>query len=45
MGKKSGHPSRTPQLTNAATAEARELLDELPGDCTMEDIQYHLYRA
>lgn len=28
---------------NTAKAEVRELLDELPDDCTMEDIQYHLY--
>lgn len=28
---------------NSAKAELRELLDELPDDCSMEDIQYHLY--
>lgn len=28
---------------NTAKAEVRELLDELPDDCTIEDIQYHLY--
>lgn len=27
----------------SAKAEIRELLDELPEDCTMEDIQYLLY--
>lgn len=34
-------PERQPM--NTAKAEAREVLDELPDDCTMEDIQYHLY--
>ncbi len=28
---------------NTAKKEVRELLDRLPEDCTLEDIQYHLY--
>lgn len=28
---------------SSAKAEVRELLDELPDDCTIEDVQYHLY--
>lgn len=24
-------------------AQAREVLDRLPDDCTIEDVQYHLY--
>ncbi|HST61929.1 MAG TPA: hypothetical protein VLK84_24725 [Longimicrobium sp.] len=36
-------PPQERQLMNSAKAEVRELLDELPDDCTMEDIQYHLY--
>ncbi len=27
----------------SAKDEVREVLDVLPDDCTMEDIQYHLY--
>ncbi len=26
-----------------AKQEVREILDHLPEDCTLEDIQYHLY--
>jgi predicted transcriptional regulator len=26
-----------------AKARVRELLDRLPDDCTLEDVQYHLY--
>lgn len=36
-------PPQGRRLVNSAKAEVRELLDELPDDCTMEDIQYHLY--
>jgi len=28
-----------------AKEEARSLIDKLPDDCTLEDIQYHLYVA
>ena len=28
---------------NTAKEEVRELLDKLPDDCSMEDVQYHLY--
>ena len=28
---------------NTAKKDVRELLDRLPEDCTLEDIQYHLY--
>ena len=28
---------------NTAKAEVRELLKKLPEDCTLEDVQYHLY--
>ncbi|MBE0536458.1 MAG: hypothetical protein IH624_12385 [Phycisphaerae bacterium] len=28
-----------------AKEEARSLIDRLPDDCTLEDIQYHLYVA
>ncbi|MCD6586705.1 MAG: hypothetical protein J7K96_13185 [Desulfobacteraceae bacterium] len=28
---------------NLAKQEVTSLLDKLPGDCTLEDIQYHLY--
>lgn len=28
---------------NTAKDEVRELLSELPEDCSLEDIQYHLY--
>ena len=37
------HPEEgSPPMRNAK-GEVRELLDELPEDCTMEDIQYHLH--
>ena len=26
-----------------AKSQAREVLDRLPDDCTIEDVQYHLY--
>ncbi len=28
---------------NKVKDEVREILDRLPDDCTIEDIQYHLY--
>ena len=28
---------------NTVKKEVRVLLDKLPDDCTLEDIQYHLY--
>ena len=28
---------------NTATQEVQTLLQKLPDDCTLEDIQYHLY--
>ena len=28
---------------NAAKQNVRELLEKLPDDCTLEDVQYHLY--
>jgi len=28
---------------NTAKKEIRKILDRLPDDCTLEDIQYHLY--
>jgi predicted transcriptional regulator len=28
---------------SAAKDEVRKLLDNLPDDCTLEDVQYHLY--
>ncbi len=28
---------------SAAKQEVQELLDKLPDDCTLEDVQYHLY--
>jgi predicted transcriptional regulator len=28
-----------------AKSQAREVLDRLPDDCTIEDVQYHLYVA
>ena len=28
---------------NAAKEKVEELLDNLPDDCTLEDVQYHLY--
>jgi len=28
---------------NTAKEEVESLLDRLPGDCSLEDIQYHLY--
>ena len=28
---------------NTAKKEVKSLLDKLPSDCTLEDIQYHLY--
>jgi predicted transcriptional regulator len=28
---------------STAKAEVRELLGKLPNDCSLEDIQYHLY--
>ena len=28
---------------NTAKDEVRNLLDQLPEDCTLEDVQYHLY--
>lgn len=28
---------------NTAKDEIKELLDKLPDDCTMEDVQYHIY--
>lgn len=28
---------------NTAKNEVKSLLDQLPDDCTFEDIQYHLY--
>ncbi|MCK7578336.1 MAG: hypothetical protein MZV65_23060 [Chromatiales bacterium] len=34
--------ARTPTTRNAKQAVA-ELLRQLPDDCTLEDIQYHLY--
>jgi hypothetical protein len=37
------HPEQGDPPMRNAKAEVRELLDELPEDCTMEDIQYHLY--
>jgi hypothetical protein len=37
------HPERGGPPMRNAKAEVRELLDELPEDCTMEDIQYHLH--
>ena len=29
----------------AAKAEVKVLLDKLPDDCSLEDVQYHLYVA
>jgi len=37
------HPGPGDPTMRNAKAEVRELLDELPEDCTIEDIQYHLY--
>ena len=28
---------------STAKEEVRELLDKLPDDCSLEDVQYHLY--
>ena len=28
---------------NTAKQDVRALLDKLPDDCTLEDVQYHLY--
>lgn len=28
---------------NTAKKDVRELLEKLPDDCTLEDVQYHLY--
>ena len=28
---------------SVAKQEVQELLDKLPDDCTLEDVQYHLY--
>ncbi|RMG35711.1 MAG: hypothetical protein D6720_06560 [Gammaproteobacteria bacterium] len=28
---------------NTAKEEVKELLDKLPDDCSLEDVQYHLY--
>jgi len=28
---------------NTAKDEIKALLDKLPNDCTMEDVQYHIY--
>ncbi len=28
---------------NTAKEEVRSLLDKLPDECTLEDVQYHLY--
>ena len=28
---------------NAVKQNVRDLLEKLPDDCTMEDVQYHLY--
>ncbi len=28
---------------SAAKQEVRDLLDKLPDDCSLEDVQYHLY--
>ncbi|MCP5142057.1 MAG: hypothetical protein H6980_06885 [Gammaproteobacteria bacterium] len=28
---------------NTAKQDVRSLLDKLPDDCTLEDVQYHLY--
>ncbi|KIH75409.1 hypothetical protein SAMN05660860_03381 [Geoalkalibacter ferrihydriticus] len=28
---------------NTAKEEVRDLLDRLPEDCSLEDVQYHLY--
>ena len=30
---------------NTAKEEVRALLDKLPDDCSLEDVQYHLYVA
>jgi hypothetical protein len=43
MGQKNGHAIPGPQPMNPIKTEIREVLDELPDDCTMEDVQYHLY--
>lgn len=43
MGETKDRSSPEAQPMRTAKAEVRELLDELPDDCTMEDIQYHLY--
>lgn len=31
--------------TGSAKSQVREVLDRLPDDCTIEDVQYHLYVA
>lgn len=31
------------EIMNTAKNEVRSLLEQLPDDCTIEDIQYHLY--
>jgi hypothetical protein len=43
MADKNDQPSPGNRPMNTAKAEAQEILDELPDDCTMEDIHYHLY--
>ena len=30
-------------MTDSPKDNVRTLLDKLPGDCTLEDVQYHLY--
>ena len=30
---------------NSTKDEVKSILDELPDDCTLEDVQYHLYVA
>jgi len=36
-----------PDLTTTATAkqQAQSILNQLPDDCTLDDVQYHLYIA
>ncbi|GMU84293.1 MAG: hypothetical protein AMXMBFR47_41630 [Planctomycetota bacterium] len=41
MGKKEQDMSAVP----SPKAQARDVLDRLPDDCTIEDVQYHLYVA
>lgn len=35
--------SQETQIAGSAKEKVRHLLDRLPDDCTIEDVQYHLY--